>query len=72
MIDKISMLSLKMFATIYQQLQLAKRLAQNSTAVFGGLSLVLLLGNLYQFAPIQGHALWENAHTKIEKHGKHL
>ena len=53
-IDEISMLDLKMLATIDQQLLQAKRLSQESTAVFRRLSLVLLIGDFYQFAPITG------------------
>lgn len=71
-IDEISMLDLKMFATIDQQLLQAKSLPRDSTAIFGGLSVVLLMGDFYQFAPVVGRALWEEPKTKLEEHGKLL
>ena len=71
-IDEISMLDLKMFATINQQLLQAKGLSSESTAIFGELSMVLLMGDFYQFAPVTGQALWEKPKTKMEEHGKHL
>lgn len=71
-IDEISMLDLKMFATINQQLLQAKDLLSESTAIFGGLSVVLLMGDFYQFAPVTGRALWEEPKTKMKEHGKYL
>ena len=71
-IDEISMLDLKMFATIDQQLLQAKSLLQDSTAIFGGLSVVLLMGDFYQFAPVVSQALWEELKTKLEEHEKFL
>ena len=66
------MLDLKMFATIDQQLLQAKGLPQDSTAIFGGLSVVLLMGDFYQFAPVVRRALWEEPKIKLEEHGKFL
>ena len=71
-INEISMLDLKIFATIDQQLLQAKGLLSESTAIFGGLSVVLLMRDFYQFAPVTGQALWEEPKTEMEKHGKHL
>ena len=71
-IDKISMLDLKMLATIDQQLLHAKGLPRELMAIFGGLSLILLMGDFYQFAPIAERALWEEPTIKIKEHGKHL
>ena len=36
------------------------------------LSLILLMRDFYQFAPITGQTLLEKPKTKTEEHGKHL
>ena len=43
-----------------------------STALFGGLLLVVLMGDFYQFAPINSYALWDLLCIEKEIYGKVL
>lgn len=51
------MIDLKLLISIDQQLHKVKGLSSHSTTVFGGLSLVVLMGDFYQFSPVLGKAL---------------
>ena len=59
-IDEVCMIHLNLLATIDSQLRKAKENPEDSTAFFGGLSLVVLMGDFFQFAPVGGKALWSN------------
>ena len=56
-IDKLNMIPLGLLATMDKQLQKARGTIVSSTALFGGLPLVILMVDFYQFAPVSGHAL---------------
>ena len=71
-IDEISMIDLKLLATIDKQLQKAKCFSASSTAVFGGLSLVILTGNFYQFPPVIGQSFWAKTKRDTGIHGQTL
>ncbi len=51
------MIDLKLLTLIDKQLRKAKRSDLYSTTVFSGLPLVVLIGDLYQFAPVLGKAV---------------
>src|SRR6266480_6100335 len=51
-IDEISMVSSKLMDSIDKQCKVMKNLDTNSTAVFGGLPVVIVLGDFHQFSPV--------------------
>ena len=71
-IDEISMVSSKLMAAIDEQCKIVKNLDSNSTAVFGGLAVVLVLGDFHQFAPVKAKALWQKQMSHDEKRGQEL
>jgi hypothetical protein len=58
-IHSISMASSKLMTAIGEQCKTVKNLDSNSTAVFGGFAVVLVLGDFHQFAPVKAKALWQ-------------
>ena len=58
-IDEISMTDLNMLSTINNQCKIAKSLDRNSPDLFGGLPVVIFMGDFYQFPPVRGLALWK-------------
>jgi len=71
-IDEISMVSSKLMDSIDKQCKVMKNLDSNSTAVFGGLHVVVVLGDFHQFSPIQAKALWQKQESNDEKRGQQL
>jgi len=71
-IDEISMVSSKLMDSIDKQCKLLKSLDSNSSAVFGGLHIVIVLGDFHQFSPIQAKALWRKQETNNEERGQLL
>lgn len=59
-IDKINMVVLDILSSMAKQLEKACGLSNDGSAVFGGLSVAILIGDIYQFAPISGRPLWGN------------
>ena len=71
-IDEISMVSSVMLDRINNQCTALKGLDRDSTALFGGLHVVVVLGDFHQFAPIGSKPLW-GAQTKEEgRRGREL
>lgn len=66
------MIDLKLLASMDKQLRKVKGTNLHLTTVFGGLSLVVLMRNFYQFAPVLGNALGDNPVGEKELHGKTL
>lgn len=71
-VDEISMVKLEMLSNIGKQLAKARGLSNSSTAVFGGLPIVIVMGNFYQFPPIAGRPLWGKPQTDDDHNGKTL
>ena len=71
-IDKISMVSSKLMDSIDEQCKVMKNLSSNSTTVFSGLHVVIVLGDFHQFPPIQAKALWQKQESNNEKRGQQL
>lgn len=70
-VDEIGMVSLKLLGTMDSQINKAKSIDTNSLALFGRLSLVVFMGDFFQFGPVGGNALWDNkTHTAMEERGK--
>src|SRR5467141_298159 len=59
-------------ASIDEQCKIVKNLDSNSTAVFGGLPVVLVLGDFHQFAPVKAKALWQKQVSHDEERGQEL
>src|SRR5437660_7349057 len=58
--------------SLYCCMKIMKNLSSNSTAVFGGLHVVIVLGDFHQFPPVQAKALWQNQGSNDEKRGQQL
>src|SRR5436305_13912462 len=58
-IDEVSMMDLSMLSTINNQCKIAKSLDRNSPDLFGGLPVVIFIGDFYQFPPVREPALWK-------------
>ena len=59
-VDEISMVDLSMLHTINNQCKIAKSLNRGSPDLFGGLPVVIFMGDFFQFPPINGPPLWKD------------
>jgi hypothetical protein len=59
-IDEVSMVELAMLNTINNQCKIAKSLDSGSPDLFGGLPIVIFMGDFFQFPPVRGPALWRD------------
>ncbi|KAH6699886.1 hypothetical protein BKA61DRAFT_621230 [Leptodontidium sp. MPI-SDFR-AT-0119] len=57
-----------MLSTVNRQCKIAKSLDRSSPDLFGGLPIVLLMGDFYQFSPVRGPALWQNPRQGNDEH----
>ena len=71
-IDKISIVSSKLMDSIDKQCKVVKNLSSDSTAVFGGLHVVIVLGDFHQFSPVQAKAFWQKQESNNEVRGQQL
>src|SRR6266480_6175453 len=71
-IDEISMISSKLIDSIDKQCKVMKNLSSNSTAVFGDLHVIIVLGDFHQFSPVQAKALWQKQESNDEVRGQQL
>jgi PIF1-like helicase len=71
-IDEISMVGSKLLDSIHKQCKVVKNLNCNSTAAFGGLPVVIVLGDFHQFSPVCAKALWQKQETHNEIRGQQL
>jgi hypothetical protein len=58
-IDEMSMLDLTMLNVINNHCMIARSLDRSSPDLFGGLPVVILMGDFFQFPPVRGPALWK-------------
>lgn len=66
-IDEISMVDLSQLSIINNHCKMAKSLDRNSPDPFGGLPIVICMGDFFQFPPINGPALWENPRRRNDE-----
>jgi PIF1-like helicase len=59
-IDEVSMVSLDTLALINRQCKAAKAQAVTSPDLFGGLPIVIFMGDFFQFCLVRGRALWQD------------
>ncbi len=64
------MVSLKLLSTVDIRLSQAKGNTNNTTAVLGGLVLVIIMGDFYKFPLVVERSLWTHLITSEEIHGK--
>ena len=57
-VDEISMVDLQTMAKINNCYKVARSLSPDSPELFGGLPIVVLMGDFYQFPPVKGLPLW--------------
>ena len=70
--DEINMDKLEMLSNIGKQLVKARGLSNSSMVVFSGLSIVIVMGDFYQFLFIAEHLLWGEPQTDKDHNGKTL
>src|SRR5436189_146711 len=58
-VDEVSMIDLSMLSIINNQCKIAKSLNRESPDLFGGLPIVIFMGDFYQFPPVKGPPLWK-------------
>src|SRR6267378_8255028 len=58
-VDELGMIDLQNFYLMNRHCNLARSLDKDSTEFWGGLPIVIFLGDLYQFPPVQGLPLWK-------------
>ena len=64
-LDEISMVSLENLVQINDRCNAIWDLNRASDTVFGGLPIVIFLGDFNQFKPVRGHALWSQTSNDI-------
>jgi PIF1 helicase. len=69
-IDEISMVDLAALSIINTHCKTARSLGRSSTDLFGGLPVVILMGDFHQFPPVQGQPLWKFPRNDTEQDGK--
>jgi PIF1-like helicase/Helitron helicase-like domain at N-terminus len=71
-IDEISMVGSVLMNSIDKQCAAMRNLSSDSTTVFGGLPVVIVLGDFHQFPPVRKKSLWQAQDTDEEKRGQQL
>lgn len=71
-VDEISIVELEMLSNLEKQLAKARNLSNSSIVVFGDLSIVIVMGDFYQFSPIAGHLFWSKPQTNKDHNSKTL
>ena len=64
-LDEISMVSLENLVQINDRCNAIWDLNRASNTVFGGLPIVIFLGDFNQFRPVRGHAIWNQTSNDI-------
>jgi hypothetical protein len=66
------MVSSKLMDSIDKQCKFMKSLDSNSTAVFGVLPVIIVLGDFHQFSLVRAKALWQKQESHNEERGQQL
>jgi hypothetical protein len=64
-IDELSMVSLEQLLQLSERCDAIWDLNRASNTVFGGLPIVIFLGDFNQFKPVRGHAIWSQSINDI-------
>jgi hypothetical protein len=54
------MMDLSMLSTINSQCRITRSLERHSPDLFGGLPIVIFIGDFYQYSPVKGQPLWKD------------
>ena len=65
-IDEMSMVDLKMLSVINNQCKVARSLPRSSPDLFGGLPIMILMGDFFQFPPVRGPPLWKKPRYGVD------
>ncbi|KAJ5117596.1 hypothetical protein N7448_011228 [Penicillium atrosanguineum] len=68
-IDEVSMVDLSALSIINTHSKIARSLDRSSPDLFGGLPIVILMGDFHQFPPVQGQALWKHPRNELDQDG---
>ncbi len=71
-VDELSIVKMEILSNIGKQLAKAYSFFNFSTTVLGGLPIVIVMGNFYQFLPIAVRLLWGETQTDKDHNGKIL
>ncbi|OKO97720.1 ATP-dependent DNA helicase PIF1 [Penicillium subrubescens] len=66
-VDEVSMMDLRMISVIDNQCKIAKALDRSSPDLFGGLPVVIFIGDFFQFPPVLGPALWREPRRGLDE-----
>ncbi|KAJ6118382.1 hypothetical protein N7471_013849 [Penicillium samsonianum] len=66
-IDEMSMMDLRMLSVINNQCKVARSLPRSSPDLFGGLPIVILMGDFFQFSPVRGPPLWKEPRHGVDE-----
>ena len=69
-IDEVSMIDLSALSTINAHCKIARSLHRSSPDLFGGLPLVMFMGDFHQFPPVRGQPLWKLPKNEKDQDGK--
>ena len=65
--DEVSMLDLTSLNMINNQCKIAKSLDRSSPDLFGGLPIVIFMGDFFQFSPVKGQSLWKKPRNRNDE-----
>lgn len=66
-VDEVSMMDLHMINVIDNQCKIARALDRSCPDLFGGLPVVIFIGDFFQFPPVLGPPLWREARRGINE-----
>jgi hypothetical protein len=69
-IDEVSMIDLSTLSAINSHCKSARSLDRTSPDLFGGLPIVILMGDFYQFPPVRGQPLWKPPQNDADTDGR--
>lgn len=69
-IDEVSMIDQSALGIINMHCKAARLLDRDSSDLFGGLPVVILMGDFHQFPPVQGQPLWKLPRSETDQDGK--
>jgi hypothetical protein len=73
-VDEVSMMDLTMISVIDNHCKIAKSPDRSSPDLFGGLPVIIFIGDFFQFPPVRGPALWKEPRrgSGEDEHGRLL
>ncbi|OQE05196.1 hypothetical protein PENVUL_c026G03564 [Penicillium vulpinum] len=69
-IDEVSMIDQSALGIINMRFKAARSVDRDSSHLFGGSPVVILMGDFQQFPPVQGQPLWKLPRSEADQYGK--